>query len=71
MNTLVEKQYSNERAVKDMIYKGHRRGVCDSDGRSVKVLDGIDCKVTVAKPKLCSSCAKTYVYRNGKMVLKE
>ena len=57
--------FKNEDGIKALIVAGHERGVCDSNGASVKK-DG----VFVAKPMAMSSVARTYVYRNGKMVLK-
>ena len=68
---VAERHFKNECAVKDMISKGHKRGVCDGSGRSVKVVDGVGCKVTIARPITTPSSAKTYVYRDGKMVLKD
>ena len=57
--------FKNEEKVKDMIVRGHNRGVCDRNGASVKVGG-----VLTAKPRILSSVAKTYVYREGKVVLK-
>ena len=56
----------NEETIKRMIVAGHRRGICDSNGASIK-RGG----VFIAKPRHSSSVDKTYVYRNGKMVLKD
>ena len=60
-----ERHFKNEDNIKDKIIVGRRRGVCDNEGRSIKV-NGI----FTAKPTAFSSASKTYVYRNGKMVLK-
>lgn len=58
--------FKNEDGIKALIVDGHRRGVCDSNGASIK-RNG----VFVAKPRFgSSSVAKTYVCRNGEMVLK-
>ncbi len=57
----------NEDAIKDMIVSAHARGACDSNGASIKSSDGR----FIAKPKSFSSASKTYVYRDGKVVLKE
>lgn len=57
----------NEDAVKNMIVSAHKRGTCDSDGASIKSSDGR----SIAKPKTYSSASRTYVYRDGKAVLKE
>jgi len=62
---LTERHYKNEDAIKSLIVTGHRNGICDSNGASVKVDGGY-----IAKPILFSSSVKTYVYRKGKMVLK-
>lgn len=64
---IAERHFKNEDVIKEKIVDGYRRGVCDSSGRSVKMGNG----VFVAKPRLgSSSVVKTYVYREGKMVLK-
>ena len=57
--------FKSEDKIKALIVNGHRRGVCDRNGASIKI-NG----VFVAKPRLFSSVAKTYVYREGKKVLK-
>lgn len=62
---LTGKHYKNENAIKDMITRGHRNGTCDNSGRSMKTSGRM-----VALPRVLSSVAKTYVCRNGKMVLK-
>lgn len=56
----------NEDIIKDMIVSAHKRGVCDSNGASVKSSDGR----FVAKPKTYSSVNMTYICRDGKMILK-
>lgn len=58
--------FRNEEDIKAKIVEGHRRGICDSSGASIKTEAG----VFVAKPMSLSSAAKTYVYREGRMVLK-
>ena len=60
----------NEDNIKAMIVDGHKRGVCDTDGVSAKVTNTAGKRVFIAKPRIFSSAAKTYVYRNGEMVLK-
>lgn len=68
---IVERHFKNEDAIKEKIVDGYRRGVCDSSGRSVKVTNATGQKVYIAKPRFGSgSVAKTYVYRKGRMVLK-
>lgn len=54
----------NEEFIQDMIVSAHRRGACDINGESVKSVDGR----MIAKPRIGSG--KTYIYRNGEMVLK-
>ena len=64
---LSERRHKNEDVIKDMIVKAHRNGTCDSTGASVKNTDGM----YITKPRFGSSSAvKTYIYRNGRMVLK-
>lgn len=59
--------FKNEEDIKQKIFEGHRRGVCDRNGASVKTKNG----VFVAKPRFgFSSMVKTYVCRNGRLVLK-
>lgn len=67
---IAERYYKNEDGIKALIVAGHERGVCDSDGNSMKVTNAAGQKVYVAKPKRHSSVTKTYVYREGRMVLK-
>lgn len=63
--------FKNEENIKDMIVDCHRRGVCDSNGASVKVTNSIGQRVFIAKPRFgLSSVVKRYIYRKGKMVLK-
>ncbi len=56
----------NEEIIKDMIVSAHKRGTCDGNGNSIKTSDGR----FITKPRPLSSAAKTYVLRDGKMVLK-
>ena len=58
--------FKNEEDIKAKIVESHRRGVCDSNGRSVRAVDGR----LIAKPTSFSSAAKTFVYRKGKLVSK-
>lgn len=60
-------RFKNEDKIKAMIVSGHERGVCDKNGASIRTEGGR----FIAKPMAMSSVAKTYVCRNGKMVLKE
>ena len=63
--------FKNEEDIKAKIVECHKRGVCDSSGRSIKVTNSDGKKVFIAKPRFSSSSVvKTYVHRNGKMVLK-
>ncbi len=63
--------FKNEENIKDKIVECHKRGVCDSSGRSVKVMNAAGQRVFIAKPRFSSSAVtKTYVYREGRMVLK-
>lgn len=63
--------FKNEEDIKDKIVECHKRGICDSSGRSVKVTNAAGKKVFIAKPRFSlSSVVKTYVYKNGRMVLK-
>lgn len=59
----------NEERIKQAIVAGHQRGVCDSSGNSVLNEHGI----LVAKPRIRSSAAKTYVFdkKKGKLVEKK
>lgn len=69
---VTEKHFKNEDAIKDKIVECHRRGICDSNGNSIKITNCAGQKVFVAKPRFgSSSVIKTYVYKNGKVVLKE
>lgn len=68
---IAERHYKNEDSIKAQIFDGHRRGVCDSDGKSIKVINAAGQRVFVAKSRFYpSSAVKVYVYRDGKMVLK-
>ena len=68
---IAERHFKNEDVIKEKIVNGYRRGVCDSDGRSIKVTNAAGQRVAVAKPRFHpSSVAQVYVYREGKMVLK-
>ena len=69
---IAERHFKNEDCIKEKIVTGRRNGVCDSNGASVKVTDAFGNKVYIAKPRFRpSSAVKTYVCRQGKMVLKE
>ncbi len=60
--------FKNENKIKDMIVAGHRRGICDRNGDSVKNGNG----VFVAKPAFGhGSTVSTFICRKGKMVLKD
>ena len=64
-------RFKNEEAIEKKIVECHSRGVCDRNGESISVIDSSGKKVAIAKPRLGSSSeVKTYVYRNGRMVLK-
>lgn len=72
MDNLVGRHFKNEDAIKSLIVAGHRRGICDSSGRSIKKTNASGQRIVTARPRFgASSVVKTYVYRNGKMVLKE
>ncbi len=47
MASKTKEMRNNEEAIKQMIVSGHRRGVCDSEGRHVRNKDGRP----VAKPR--------------------
>lgn len=47
MANLTKQQRQAEEVIKGMIYRAHQRGVCDSDGRSVKNAHGMP----IAKPR--------------------
>jgi hypothetical protein len=58
----------NTREIKDAIVRSHKWGKCDIDGVSIRDGNG----GMTAKPRCMSGCnARTYVYRDGKMVLKQ
>jgi hypothetical protein len=64
----------NTKDIKAKIVDGHRRGVCNRAGETVFKTDCCGKRRAVAKPTLgfhSTSAVKTYVLRNGKMVLKE
>jgi hypothetical protein len=64
-------KFKNEESIKDKIVECHRRGTCDSYGRSVRVTDSSGYRIPIARPRFGSgSVVKTYVYREGRMVLK-
>lgn len=64
-------RFKNEEAIKDKIAECHKRGVCDRNGESMRIIDSDGNKRYIAKPRFGgSSIVKTYVYRNGRMVLK-
>ncbi len=63
--------YKNEDKIKDMIVDGHNRGVCDRNGASVTTMNFLDQRVVTAKPRSLPSTAKTYIFKDGEMVLKE
>ncbi len=65
--------FKNENDIKAKIVEAHRRGVCDSSGRSIKVTNATGERVSIAKPRFSplSSVVKTYVHRKGKLVLKK
>lgn len=64
---LTERHYKNEDKIKDMIVDAHRNGTCDRDGKTIKTASGRP----IAKPRSLPSTAKTYVFQDGEMVLKE
>jgi hypothetical protein len=55
-----------EEKIKQKIVSAHRRGKCDAEGNSV--LDSYG--QMVAPPRKMPKVARTYVYRDGKMVEK-
>ncbi len=67
---LAERHFKNEDGIKAKIAEGHRRGVCDSDGKSVPVFDINGKKAYIAKPRnMSSSVTKRYRGQvNGKAV---
>lgn len=68
---ITEKHFKNEDGIKSKIVEAHRRGVCDRNGKSIKVTDAIGGQRVIAKPRFSpSSVVKTYVCRDGKVVLK-
>ena len=68
---IAERHFRNEDVIKEKIVECHRRGVCDSDGKSIKVINCAGRRVFIAKPRFgLSSVVKTYIYKDGRMVLK-
>lgn len=69
---IAERHFKNEDSIKQKIVDGHRQGVCDKDGRTDFILDASGRRGAIAKrrPLLPGSVVKTYVLRNGEMVLK-
>ena len=63
-------KFKNEENIKEKIVECHRRGTCDSYGRSVKVTNSAGHSVVIARPRfrLGSSVVKRYVYKEGKLV---
>lgn len=57
----------NEERIKQAIVSGHQRGVCDSSGNSILNEHGI----LVAKSRIVSSTAKTYIFDKKKKKLVE
>ncbi len=66
MGSKTEKMRKNEEKIKEAIVSAYRRGVCDSEGRSITNSKGL----LIPKPHSFNSTAKTYVNRNGKLVEK-
>jgi hypothetical protein len=68
---ITERHFKNEDGIKDRIVEAHGRGVCDSNGNSIKTTNAAGQRVFIAKPRFgLSSAIKTYVCRKGRMVLK-
>lgn len=68
---ITERHFKNEDDIKAKIYAGHRRGICDSNGKSIRRMNTGGQRVFIAKPRFHpSSVVKVYVYKEGKMVLK-
>ena len=66
--------FKNEEPLKQKIVDGHRRGVCDSDGNTTFKNDAHGNRIATAKPTFGAypcSARKTFVLRNGEMVLKD
>ncbi len=57
--------FKNEEDIKDKIVECHKRGVCDSSGRSIKVTNSAGKQVFIAKPRFnsSSSVVKRYVFK--------
>ncbi len=64
---IAERHFKNEDKIKDKIVNGYKRGVCDSNGRSIKVTNSAGQRVVTKKPRfnLSSSVVKRYVYRRN------
>lgn len=64
---IAERHFKNEDNIKTKIVDGYKRGVCDSNGRSIKVTNAAGQRVFIAKPRfhLGSSVVKRYVYRRN------
>lgn len=58
--------------LKEKIVDGRRRGVCNKNGQSYFTTDNSGRRGPKPTPSkgLDSSAAKTYIYRDGRMVLK-
>lgn len=68
---IAERHFKNEDDIKAKIFDAHGQGVCDSEGRSIRRTDTDGQRIFIAKPRFHpSSAVKTYVYREGRMVLK-
>lgn len=67
---LTERHFKNEDNIKAKIVAGHRLGVCDSDGRSVRKMNTGGRRVFVAKSRFHqTSVTKKYVYdKEGKLI---
>ena len=69
---MFERHFKNEDSIKAKIVAGHRNGVCDKNGSSIKVTDAAGRQIYIPKPRFRpSSAVKVYVYREGIMVPKE
>ena len=69
MDSEKKQMRQSEERIKQAIVDGHHRGVCDNSGDSVLNEHGI----LVAKPRIVSSAAKTYIFdkKKGKLVEKK
>jgi hypothetical protein len=59
-------KYRNEEVIKELIVRAHQAGLCDKDGNS-----DTDSTGHMVPSKIKLGAYKTYVMRNGKLVLKE